>query len=116
MRDGGGNRVRDPLCRAVASTVVITPDNNLALPCYHHRCALVKINGNLKAALRSPERSDALSKEGRYAFCEGCHINCYFDPTYMFTRGKYLYESMKGKLRYAVTKYILYRRPRPKVF
>jgi len=116
LRDKGGNRVRDPLCRAASSTVVITPDNNLALPCYHHRCANVSINGNLKEALCSPERLEALSKEGQYAFCEGCHINCYFDPTYQFTQGKYLYESMKSKLRYAVTKYLLYRRPLPKGF
>ena len=116
LRGGGGNRVRGPLCRAASSTVVITPDNSLALPCYHHRCALVKINGSLTAALRSPERADALSKEGRYAFCEGCHINCYFDPTYQYARGKFFYESMMSKLRYAVTKYILYRRPWPRRF
>jgi len=113
LRDRGGNRVRDPLCRAVSSTVVITPDNKLAMPCYHHRCANIDINGDLRGALNSPERRDSLSKEGRYSFCEGCHINCYFDPTYQYTKNRYLYESMAGKLKYAVTKYLLYRRPRP---
>ena len=113
LREQGGNHTRDPLCRAATSTIVITPDNRLALPCYHHRCTNVKINGDLKAVLRSDERVDALSKEGRYAFCEGCHINCYFDPTYQLTEGRFLYESMKGKLKYALTKYLLYRRPWP---
>ena len=113
LRGRGGNRVRDPLCRAASSTVVVTPDNRLALPCYHHRCANVEINGNLREALRSGARLEAMEKEGRYSFCEGCHINCYFDPTYQFTKGKYMYESMKSKLRYAVTKYLRYRRPWP---
>lgn len=113
LRDMGGNRVRDPLCRAVSSTVVITPDNRLALPCYHHRCVNVGINGDLAGVLRSREREEALSKEGRYSFCEGCHINCYFDPTYQFAGGRFWRESVRSKLRYAVTKYLLYRRPWP---
>jgi MoaA/NifB/PqqE/SkfB family radical SAM enzyme len=113
LRDRGGNRIRDPLCRAVSSTVVITPDNCLALPCYHHRCSNVRINGDLGVLLRSSERQEALLREGRYSFCENCHINCYFDPTYQFTRGRYWYESMRSKLRYAVTKYLFYWRPWP---
>jgi MoaA/NifB/PqqE/SkfB family radical SAM enzyme len=113
LRDRGGNRVRNPLCRAVSSTVVITPDNCLAMPCYHHRCTSIPVNNDLIKALRSPERRESLSKEGKYSFCEGCHINCYFDPAYQYTIGRYLYESMAGKLKYAVTKYLLYRRPWP---
>jgi len=116
LRDRGGNRVRTPLCRAASSTVVITPDNKLAMPCYHHRSINIDIGGNLYEILRSPERREAISKEGRYAFCEGCHINCYFDPTYQYAGGRYLYESMAGKLKYAVTKYLLYRRPWPVQF
>jgi len=114
LRDKGGNRTRDPLCKAASSTIVITPDGKLTLPCYHHRCAAVSINGDLTKALRSDERIDALNKEGRYAFCEGCHINCYFDPTYQTMSGKFWWESMKGKMKYALTKYFLYRRPWPK--
>ncbi|MDR0330211.1 MAG: radical SAM protein [Chitinispirillales bacterium] len=115
LRDRGGNHARDPMCRAVTSAIVITPDNSLALPCYHHRCANVKINGNLKDIIRSDERMDSLNKEGRYAFCEGCHINCYFDPTYQLASWRFLYESMRSKLKYALTKYLLYRRPWPKM-
>ncbi|MDR2692861.1 MAG: radical SAM protein [Chitinispirillales bacterium] len=115
LRGRGGNRTRDPLCRAVSSTIVITPDDKLTLPCYHHRCASVKIGGNLVEALKAGERLDALKKEGRYAFCEGCHINCYFDPTYQMMSGRFLWESMKGKAKYALTKYLLYGRPWPKM-
>jgi MoaA/NifB/PqqE/SkfB family radical SAM enzyme len=116
LRGQGGNRVREPLCRAVSSTIVITPDNRLALPCYHHRCAHIKINKNLGDILQSGERLEALEKEGRYSFCEGCHINCYFDPTYQYIRGRFRRESMMGKLKYAVTKYLIYRRPIIKMF
>jgi len=115
LRSQGGNRTRDPVCRAASSTIVITPDDKLTLPCYHHRCASVKIDGNLAKALLSGERTEALNKEGRYAFCEGCHINCYFDPTYQAMPGKFLWESMKSKAKYALTKYLLYGRPWPKI-
>ncbi|MCL2219113.1 MAG: radical SAM protein [Chitinispirillia bacterium] len=113
LRDRGGNRLLKPLCRAVSSTVVITPDNKLAMPCYHHRAINITINNDLHNVLLSPERRESQSKEGRYSFCHGCHINCYFDPTYQYTKNRYLYESMAGKLKYAITKYLLYRRPWP---
>jgi MoaA/NifB/PqqE/SkfB family radical SAM enzyme len=116
LRDKGGNHVRNPLCRAVSSTIVITPDNNLALPCYHHRCINLPVNGDLTGTFYSLERRESLSKEGRYAFCEGCHINCYFDPAYLSARNRCLYESMASKLKYALTKYLLYRRPWLKLY
>ena len=33
----GGNDPKDPVCRAVSSTVVISPENKLLLPCYHFK-------------------------------------------------------------------------------
>jgi MoaA/NifB/PqqE/SkfB family radical SAM enzyme len=33
----GGNDPDDPVCRAVTSTVVISPENQLLLPCYHFK-------------------------------------------------------------------------------
>jgi MoaA/NifB/PqqE/SkfB family radical SAM enzyme len=113
LRGKGGNRTRDPICRAASSTIVITPDNKLTLPCYHHRCSSVDINGGLTEAIKSGERLEAINREGRYAFCEGCHVNCYFDPTYQMTRGPLFWESMKSKAKYALAKYLIYRRPWP---
>ncbi len=115
LRAKGGNRTRDPICRAASSTIVIAPNDKLTLPCYHHRCAEVAINGRLTEVLRSQGRIEAVNKEGRYAFCEGCHINCYFDPTYQMTSGRFLWESMKSKAKYALTKYLLYGRPWPRI-
>jgi len=114
LRGKGGNHIRDPLCRAVSSTVVILPNNQLALPCFHHRCDTQAINGGLQKLLHSENRREAIGKEGKYSFCEGCHINCYFDPTYQFRGGRFLRESMRSKLKYAFTKYVMYRRPLPK--
>ena len=114
LRGRGGNHVREPLCRAVSSTVVILPDNNFALPCFHHRSSTEAVNGNLQKLLSSENRREAIDKEGKYSFCEGCHINCYFDPTYQFCGGRFLWESMRSKLKYAFTKYVMYRRPLPK--
>lgn len=116
LRTKGGNHTRDPVCRAASSTIVITPDDSLVLPCYHHRCVSVKVSGDLAAALRSAARLESIAREGRYAFCEGCHINCYFDPTYNAMSGRFWWESMKGKAKYALTKYLLYRRPWPRLW
>jgi MoaA/NifB/PqqE/SkfB family radical SAM enzyme len=113
LRGKGGNHIRDPLCRSVSSTVVILPDNRLALPCFHHRCNTETIDGSLQKLLHSESRREAIGKEGKYSFCEGCHINCYFDPTYQFCGGRFLLESMRSKLKYAFTKYVMYRRPLP---
>ena len=43
----GGNKVEDPVCRAVTSTVVISPENKLLLPCYHFKEEALPINGKL---------------------------------------------------------------------
>ena len=73
----GGNRISSPRCLAVTSTVVISPDDQLLLPCYHHRTTALPIGGRLFARRNSPEVREAREREGRYPFCEGCAINCY---------------------------------------
>ncbi|MFP4162385.1 MAG: radical SAM protein [Chitinispirillaceae bacterium] len=111
LRRRGGNHIRSPRCRAIRSTVVILPDDRLALPCYHHRCTLIPIDGKLKEILKSEKRSEALNREGTYSFCEGCHINCYFDPSFQFKLDRLLYFSLKNKMKYALMKYLTYGRP-----
>jgi MoaA/NifB/PqqE/SkfB family radical SAM enzyme len=113
IRRMGGNHIRSPLCRAVESTIVIVPDNRLALPCFHHRQTLIPLNDDLKKVLNSKERKDALSRQGRYAFCEKCHINCYFDPSYLYMRNSLFILSIISKFGYSWTKYVAYCRPWP---
>jgi MoaA/NifB/PqqE/SkfB family radical SAM enzyme len=113
LRKRGGNHSLAALCKAVSSTVVVLPTNHLALPCFHHAVSTIPIEASLKEALERPERRKAIDMQGKYPFCEGCHINCYFDPSYLAV-GSILYvQSMCAKLSYALTKYLFYKRPLP---
>ena len=113
LRSRGGNRTMSPLCRAVDSTIVIMPDNTLALPCFHHRIDLIPVKNDLAGILNGAGRREALKMQGQYQFCEQCHINCYFDPSYGFMRNRMFMQSMAAKFKYAWYKYMLYRRPAP---
>jgi MoaA/NifB/PqqE/SkfB family radical SAM enzyme len=113
LRNRGGNATASPLCRAVDSTVVILPDNSLALPCFHHRTLAVPIKNNLSEILSGPARKESAQMQGRYDFCERCHINCYFDPSYMHLRNLLFMQSVLSKLHYAWRKYVIYKRRFP---
>jgi len=113
LRKKGGNNRQKPLCKAVRSTVVILPNNTIALPCYHHKKDAVAITPSLDFALRNPMRLNAFEEEGRYSFCQGCHINCYFDPSYTFLRNTLFLKSLYAKMKYAIRKYLIYKRPAP---
>jgi MoaA/NifB/PqqE/SkfB family radical SAM enzyme len=114
LRFMGGNKPDKNYCRAVSSTIVVLPDNRLALPCFHHGIESVPIEGSLKNALCDPKRRDAKKHQGQYPFCEGCHINCYFDPSYCFSLNKLCISSLSAKASYAFTKYISYGRKFPR--
>ncbi len=114
LRREGGNASNAPRCRAVSSTVVISPDGYLLLPCFHQARARVPIAGDLKAALSSPTRSTFLRLQGRFDFCQGCTINCYFDPSFLWRIDAFFVESQYSKLRYGVDKYLRARAPFPR--
>ncbi len=114
LRKRGGNRVSASLCKAVSSAIVVLPTNRLALPCFHHASSALPIGGSLRDALAMPERKEALRMQGRYPFCEGCHINCYFDPSYLSVRSILYVQSLSAKISYAATKYLIYKRPLPR--
>jgi MoaA/NifB/PqqE/SkfB family radical SAM enzyme len=113
LRKQGGNHASSSLCRAVSTTLVVLATNELALPCFHHAFSTIPLSGSLSHALLQPERQDALAKQGAYPFCEGCHINCYFDPSYLNVRSILYIQSLSAKISYAMTKYFLYKRPFP---
>jgi MoaA/NifB/PqqE/SkfB family radical SAM enzyme len=115
LRARGGNTVEKPVCKATASTIAILPDNRLALPCYHQARVRIPLGGGLTGVLSGSERREAAALQGRYPFCEGCHINCYFDPSYQRSLNALLYQSTRAKVSYAFTKYILFGRPRPRL-
>ncbi|MBN1130404.1 MAG: radical SAM protein [Chitinispirillaceae bacterium] len=114
LRSQGGNQTLSPLCRAVDSTIVILPDNTLALPCFHHRIDQVPLTNGLEAVLSGPVCAEAVKMQGQYQFCENCHINCYFDPSYGYMRNRMFLHSMAAKMKYAWYKYVRYHRPVPR--
>jgi MoaA/NifB/PqqE/SkfB family radical SAM enzyme len=73
----GGNSVARPMCRAMSANVVISPDDYLLLPCFHHQIEKIKIDGSLEEILAGGRVSSLRAKEGTFPFCEGCTINCY---------------------------------------
>lgn len=74
----GGNHTDDPVCRAVTSTIVISPENRLQLPCYHFEQEAIPIENRLYELYTQNERvQEAKANEGRYSFCEGCTVYCY---------------------------------------
>jgi MoaA/NifB/PqqE/SkfB family radical SAM enzyme len=113
LRKRGGNHSNAPLCKAVSAAIIILPTNHLAFPCFHHKFSTIPIDDSLTDALLQSQRKEALVMQGHYHFCEGCHINCYFDPSYLYVRSILYIQSLSAKLSYAVTKYIFYKRPLP---
>lgn len=96
----GGNKTSRPRCLAVSSTVVISPDNRLLLPCYHRGITSIPIAGSLNDALDSLERVTAKAKEGRYPFCEGCAIYCYMRASLIRKPDAYFLPSVISGLKY----------------
>ena len=100
LRRKGGNDLLSPRCRAVSSTVVISPDNQMLLPCFHHAITAVPIKNNLMQLRKSAITKKHLKSQGRFHFCSGCTINCYFDPSFQYKVDAYFFESLCAKAKY----------------
>lgn len=88
----GGNDPADPVCRAVSSTVVISPENKLLLPCYHFKNDAIPIENKLYDLYKfSPDVRAFKEMEGRYDFCKGCTVYCYMRSSLLW---KYPVESV----------------------
>jgi MoaA/NifB/PqqE/SkfB family radical SAM enzyme len=121
LRRRGGNQVKFPRCRVVDSTIVISPDNKLILPCYHFRQKSIdlseesakipkKQNGNLLRQIQNSKMWKYYQRrQGRFDFCQGCHLNCYFDPSFFYKIDDYFWTSLVAKSRYWHDKNILRR-------
>ncbi|MDZ7261769.1 MAG: radical SAM protein [candidate division KSB1 bacterium] len=103
---GGGNDPGNPRCRAVSSTVVISPQNELLLPCFHRARFKIPVRNTLIALRKTAAVQKALRDQGRYPFCQGCTINCYFDPSFLFQWDTYFWESLISKAKYGYDKYV----------
>lgn len=101
----GGNRRRSPRCRAVSATVVISPGNELLLPCYHHCQLAIPIRSNLVQILGSREYQTMKEQQGTFRCCDGCTINCYFDPSFLYKPDRFWAWSVVSKLKYGLDKF-----------
>lgn len=110
LRRRGGNDPEAPVCRAVSTCVVISPFNELVLPCYHYGLERLPIEGRLHALWHSDTVARHRALEGRHAVCRGCTINCYFEPSFAVSPGtRYFWESLPSKMHYTWTKFVVQR-------
>lgn len=100
LRLDGGNHVDKPICKAASTTLVISPENKLVLPCYHLGLKDFPIEGNLKALYQSEEVQKLVALEGRLPACEGCAINCYMQPSFAVELNKYWWKALPSTLKY----------------
>jgi len=100
LRKNGGNKIAKPICKAASSTIVISPQNELVLPCYHLGLDNIPINGNLLNLYKSPEIQSLIKLEGKHKACEGCTINCYMQPSFAVELNKYWLQALPSTLKY----------------
>jgi MoaA/NifB/PqqE/SkfB family radical SAM enzyme len=100
LRKDGGNHIEKPVCRAGSSTIVISPENKLVLPCYHLGIESLDIEDNLYDLYKSNKVQNLVKEEGRYKACEGCVINCYMQPSFAVEVSKYFWKALPSTLKY----------------
>ncbi len=102
LRREGGNNPYRPVCRAVSAVVVISPANELLLPCYHAAESgfALPVRDNLYELWHSEAVQHIRRLEGRFSFCEGCTINCYMEPSFGWEISRYFWLAGPGRLRY----------------
>ncbi|MDZ7725015.1 MAG: radical SAM protein [candidate division KSB1 bacterium] len=104
LRRNGGNQIQSPRCRVMDAAVVISPDNKLLLPCFHYAQTALPITGPLAALRQQPEWKYYQKNQGRLSVCQGCDLNCYFDPSFHYQFDIFFLESIVAKMRYTYHK------------
>ncbi len=100
LRIDGGNHVDNPICKAASTTLVISPEDKLVLPCYHLGLKEFPIKGQLKTLYQSEEVQKLVALEGKLPACEGCAINCYMQPSFAVEMNKYWWKALPSTLKY----------------
>ncbi|MCB9235758.1 MAG: radical SAM protein [Bacteroidia bacterium] len=106
LRLAGGNSISNPVCRAGSSTVVISPENKLVLPCYHLGKEELEINDQLYELVNSKKVQAEIRQEGRLPECEGCVVNCYMEPSFSQEISPWFFRSLGSTLKYSLEKWI----------
>lgn len=100
LREHGGNSIQNPVCRAASSSIVISPENELILPCYHLEIEKFAIHNQLYDLWKSQKIQQLIQQEGRYDKCEGCVINCYMQPSFAVELNSYWFKALSSTLKY----------------
>lgn len=106
LRLQGGNQIHKPICRAASSTIVISPENELLLPCYHLAVKCFPIQNNLYELWKSPKVQEVIKSEGKLEKCQGCTINCYMQPSFAVELHRYFWKALPSTLKYSIEKWI----------
>ncbi|GAB4300907.1 MAG: radical SAM protein [Ignavibacteriaceae bacterium] len=106
LRRNGGNNINDPSCKAVSRVIVISPYNEIILPCYHFASERIPIDRPIKEIRQSEKIRYFKKMEGRFDFCQGCTVNCYFEPSFAFPTNLYSFASLTSKFKYGYNKLI----------
>ncbi len=100
LRLDGGNNIEKPICKAGSTTVVISPENKIVLPCYHLGIKDFDIDGRLYDLYKSPEVQKLIALEGKLPECSGCAINCYMQPSFAVEINKYWWKALPSTIKY----------------
>jgi len=106
LREAGGNQVNAPACDAGTTTLVISPDNKLVLPCYHLGLSELPIENNLYERWHSAEGQQGRALAGVAEGCQGCTINCYMQPSFANKVNSYFWRALPSTLKYSVEKWV----------
>lgn len=104
LRKDGGNDIDKPVCLAGSTTVVISPENKLVLPCYHLGLKEFPVDGRLYDLYHAAEVQALIKQEGRLPQCQGCTINCYMQPSFAVKVNKYFWQALPSTLKYNLMK------------
>lgn len=104
LRKDGGNQINNPVCKAASTTIVISPENKLILPCYHLGVKEFEIDNNLFQLWHSKEVKEQIKKEGKLEACQGCTINCYMQPSFAININKYWFKALPSTIKYNLKK------------
>jgi len=106
LRRDGGNDINNPSCKAVSRVIVISPYNEIILPCYHFEHERIKIDKPIKEIRSSGKVKEFRKMEGRFDYCQGCTVNCYFEPSFAFPTNAYAIASLDSKIKYGFNKLV----------
>ena len=106
LRRNGGNDINNPSCKAVSRVVVISPFNEILLPCYHFANDKISIDKPISEIRKTEKYKTFLKKEGRFDFCKGCTVNCYFEPSFAFPTNLYAVAGLTSKFKYSYNKLV----------